>query len=318
MNRLKNNIGIDIGTSKVRFYKSGELVLETPPEIEINGKFIDDIIIESHIARLRETELFLKKHISSIVKPYFNFLPYKFSSTFTTLVSVLSNNNDIQLRACWELSELAGSKRTFMLNDCFILATGLGLDLINGIYMIVDFGAGKTSITTLQGLNIIQNDMPPVNGRGLDEVIKFYLRRQHHLDISLKEAEKLKQNQIDLSENAVDRRICISGFIKNTDIPKDVTLLSSELKRSIINEIDILSNRIIRHIENLEPFIQDKLKTGNIFLTGGSFKLKGLIDIIAAKIPVSHKSYQVDAEYMKMGFEKIQKNPDIVFPKMIY
>ncbi len=306
MKELKNNIGFDLGTSKFRLYKDGKQITEIPARIEIGDEKHEKVIINGKIADFNGTETLLRQEIKKIQKPFLGFL----YPTFTSLVSVPSDMSEVALRAFRDAMEHAGAKTCFMLNDCFIASTGLEIDIKNSTSMIVDSGAGKTSITTTKGYEIIKNDILDIAGLNLDEAIQSYLSSKYDLIVDLKVAEKLKIEYADFRENKhIDKTVRITGQVKQSDSVKDIKIQSSEITECLRNDIELLVERIIRHFENLEDSDSEKIKMTGVYLIGGGFKLNGLIDLISKRIIVNSKSYGFSNDYMKTGLEKIQANP---------
>ncbi|GET25184.1 rod shape-determining protein [Prolixibacter sp. NT017] len=306
MKELRNNIGFDLGSSKFRFYKEGKQIGEIPARLELDGEKHEKLVINGKIADFNGTETLLRQEIKKIQKPVLGFLYLPFNS----LVSVPSDMNEVALRAFRDSMEHAGSKTCFMLNDCFIAATGLEIDIKNSTSMIVDCGAGKTSITTIKGFEIIKNDILDIAGINLDEAIRTYLSSKYDLIVDLKVAEKLKIEYTDFRENKqVDKTVRITGQVKQTDSIKDIKIQSSEITDCLRNDIELLVERIIRHFENLEDSVSEKIKMTGVYLIGGGFKLTGLIDLISKKLNVNSKSYGFSNDYMKTGLQKIQANP---------
>jgi rod shape-determining protein MreB len=206
-----------------------------------------------------------------------------------------------------------------MLNDCFVAAKGLEIDIKNTSSMIVDCGAGKTSITTIRGYEIVRNDILDISGKNLDEAIQTYLRSKYNLLIDKKEAERLKINSVDFRKSgAIDTTVRVTGKEKKTGITKDVSVQSAEITGCLKKDIELLVEKIIRHFENLEDSDSEKIKSTGVHLIGGGFKLRGLIDLIAEKVNVSNKSYSLNSDYMKTGLEQIQSDPGDLYERMMY
>lgn len=314
MGQFKNNLGFDLGTKKSRIFKGGKLVVETPTQFEYDGKILQNIIVNGKIADFNATEQFLRQEIHKIQNPTFSF----FTPAFTSIVSVPSDTNEVALRSFRDAFEHAGAKTCFMLFDCLIAATGLGIDLKNSTSMIVDFGAGKTSITTTKNYRILQNNILDLSGNDFDEKIQSYLYRKYDLTISKEEAERLKIESVDLRTNSsIDKTLRVKGNKKKTNEFKEVLIQSKELSDCLTMETDLLIDRILRHFEDLDEHESEKIRTDGIYLIGGGFKLRGLIDKISDKINVAAKSYNLEKEYMNIGFQKVQSNPEILHKCMI-
>jgi len=282
-------------------------VTETPTELNYEGKIIDNLIVRGKISDFNAIEHLLRQETKKIQKPFLGFI-YK---PFTSIVSVPSDMNEVALRAFRDSMEHAGAIKCYMLFDCFIAATGLNIEIKNSTSMIVDCGAGKTSITTTRGFEIVKNDILDIAGSTFDEAIQTYLRSKYDLLIDSKEAERIKIEYADFRQNAItDRIVRITGIDKKSDVQKDISIQISEVLDCLKNDVDLLVDKIIRHYEKLEDFDADKIKANGVYLIGNGIKIKGLIELISEKLNVSNKSYSLSSDFMKIGLEKVQSNPE--------
>ncbi len=282
--------------------------------IEHEGEIHNNLIINGKIASFQATELLLRNEIKKILKPILGFI----YPTFTALVSIPSDSDEVAIRTYRDSLEHAGAKKCFMLYDCYIAAAGLEVDIKNSIAMIVDFGASKTSITTIREYEIIKNDILDIAGNNLNEAIQAYISRQYNLSIDLIDAEKLKIEYLDLEScSKNDKKIKISGKDKQSNTLKEISFQSKEISDCLNNEINFLIDRITRHLENLDYSDSQKIKSNGVYLIGGGIKLKGLIELIAKKMNVSKKSFNFTSDFMKIGFERIQSNPKELYMYML-
>lgn len=314
MKQVRNSLGFDIGTSKLRIFKNGKLIAEKPTFLKYQDGFNNKLIINGKIADLNGTESFLRKEIKKILKPILGF----FYPPFISLVSVPSDMSDVSLTAFRDAMNNAGAKSSFLLNDCFIAATGLDLKFNNTTYMIVDFGAGKTSITTISGLEIVKNDILNVASNNLDEAIQVFVKRKYDLLIDLSEAERLKIRYSDFKKNnKLNTEVKIIGKDKNTNIFKNISIPTQEISECLKEDLEFIVDRIMRHYNNLEIIDAEQIKTNGVYLIGGGFKLSGVVDMVAQNIKVSNESYKQNYDYMKIGLEKIQINPSELYDVMM-
>lgn len=313
MKPFKNNIGFDLGTSKLRFYKGGKQIIETPAEYKHENETIDNLIKSGKIAEFYALEQALGSQIRKIHKPFLGIL----YPPFTSLMSVPSDKNEVALKAFRDAVSFCGSRITYMLNDCFIGATGLNIDIPNTTAMIIDSGAGKTSITTFSGFEIVKNDILDTAGYSFDQTIQAFFRSRYDLIIGSKEAERIKIEYADLRKDGIAKRSAIiTGTLKNEEKDTTITIRNEEISECLQAECDFLINRIIRHIENLDDHILKKITKQGVYLIGGSARLKGLMELISDKIMIAPKSYSFN-DYMRLGLEKVQSNPDMFKKYMI-
>jgi rod shape-determining protein MreB len=314
MKEFKNNIAFDLGASNCRIYKGGKQILNFRSEVIINGRTISQIFQNGKIANFQATEFLLQKRIKEIQKPILGFL----YPSFTALISVPSEKNEVSLRAFRDALRFVGAKTVYMLSDCFIAASGLGINIPKSTYMIVDSGAGKTSITTATGYKIIKNDMLDICGNSFNEAIKTHISIKHGITVKNETIESIKKRHANMTSSRADNKtIQISGTKKHTDIRKDIKINCIEISECLQLDVELLSNRINRHYENLEEENKKEINKTGIYLIGNGFKLKGLINLIQTKLPVAPKSYKTNEYFLGKGIEKIQNNPEELFDYLI-
>lgn len=314
MVQYKINIGVELGTSKLRLYKDGKQVLEVLTEYHQGKKVFDNLMKQGKIADFYAVEQLIRQELSKVNKRILGII----SPPFTSLVSVSSDMNETAMMTFRRVMENAGSRHTFMLNDCFIAAIGLGIDLENSVSMIIDSGAGKTSITTIRGYKILNNDIIDIAGRDFDTTIQAYIRSQYGLVPELKDVEKLKMKYVDFRKYGVlDKPVKITGVMKNTETKAEITVQAREITDCLADDVDFFIRKVVRHFQNLDDNVQEKIKQSGVCLIGGNFKLKGFIELISESIIVSPKSYLLNRDYMKEGFEKIQSNRKLL-PQQLY
>ncbi len=312
MIKLKNNIGFDLGASKLRLFQDGKLINEVVPSVEINSKVHDKLILNGRISDFYATDHVIRREIKKIQKPFLGV----FNKPFTALVSIPSDFNDVSIRSFRDVMEHAGAKTSYMVCDCFVSATGLGLDIANSTSMIVDAGASKTSITTMKGFEIVSNNISEVSGGSLNEAIKFFLSHNYALYVDLNTCEMLKKDFVNFDKSS-DRKIKISGKVKHSDTIKEITIPSNEITNCLSAEIDMLVEQINRHYIALPFEMQEEIKISGIHFIGDARKLNGLLDLISKKFPISNKSYCFEVDYMRIGLEKIQINPSELYHHMV-
>lgn len=305
MKSLKNNFAFDISTSQLRIYKAGRQLIETPTEINFDNKLIKNLIVNGRIAEFNATQILLRQELQKLQKPILGFL----YPSFTSLVSVPSERNEVSIRAFRDSMQQLGFRDNLMIHDCFVAAVGLDVFSDNFSANIIDFGAGKTSITTVYRGGIIKNEMFDISGSYLDQAIQTYFSNNYDLIIELKDAEKLKIEFVDIRENFnLHKSICVQGVNKNTKSKTTISIQSIEISNYLKDHIEWLLDRIARHYDDLEDEVLKEIKIKGSFIIGGAAKLRGLIDLIAKKINVSPKSYNQNVDFMKVGLEKIQSS----------
>ncbi|TKG93983.1 hypothetical protein EYV94_14605 [Puteibacter caeruleilacunae] len=315
MKEIKKSFGFDLGTSKLRMYEEGRLLTEVPTELEYEGKVLDNLLKGGNIGDFNATEQLLRQQIGKFQKPLLGFL----CRPLTVLVSVPCGTHEVAVRSLRDSFEHAGSKMCYMLYDSYIAAIGLGIDMENSTYTIVDCGGGKTSICTLRGYKFLRVDSMEVGGRLMDYDIQSYFVSKYGLVLDRKEAERLKIECADFRKNgAYERMVGVTGKDKKTDSERNISINSREITDCITQSVEIVIERIVRHLAWLDDGTVEQVRSNGIHLIGGSFKMRGFIDRVAEKVNVSRESYSENTEYIGIGLTKIQANPTEVYKYMFY
>jgi rod shape-determining protein MreB len=316
MNKLfKNNIALDLGTSKLRIYKDSDLVVNVPMQINTDKETVDNLISEGRIGNFNGTYNLILKEIKSLFKPKLKF----FYPSFTSIVSVPSNINDVALRAYRDMCDNIGSRNSNLICDVHIAALGLGIeDDKSKCSTIIDFGAGKVSVTTIRGYNIIKNSTNYIAGKELDEQIKGYISREYNLVIDKAEAERLKIESADFrANNLTNNDVRINGKDKTNNKDKDITIKSSEITDCIRNDVFLIKDRILRHFDNIDEMDLECTKKSGIYIIGRGAKLKGFVQMISDEINLADESYNQEVDYINEGMKIVQANPDKVYSYMM-
>ena len=109
---LKDCIGLDLGTSKFRFYKKGKPVSEIPSKIIREDKSYGPIMREGKIACFIEAETLVRQELKKINPPVLGI----FHKSIKCFISVPSDMNKTALRAFLDLAEHAGSRQTYFID----------------------------------------------------------------------------------------------------------------------------------------------------------------------------------------------------------
>jgi len=304
MSKFKNCFAFDLGSSHIRIFHEGKQKIEVRSEIIQDGKKYDGLIRKGVIAEFNACDIILRENLKKIQKPFLGFITKQFSS----IVSVSSDNSDVSLRAYRDLMEHAGSREVYMINDCYLTAIGLGIKIEDNTFTIVDFGAGKTSITTVENKKIVKNEILDISFSSLIEQLQTYLSKNYKLIISKNTAEQLIIENSN-TKAAFERTLRIEGLKKSSKESATISIKSTEIGDCLKNELDMLIERIVRHVENLEANTQNKTTQNGIYISGGASKLNVLKEELSNKVNISSKSYSSPESYLRQGIEIVLRNP---------
>ncbi|MCD7932220.1 MAG: rod shape-determining protein [Tannerellaceae bacterium] len=307
----KNNFAFDLGTEAIRVYKDG---------IKIAQFSSFDEGINSFLTNGGKIILFnqLEDKVRNVIRKYDQvFLGFLRMSKNSGLMMVPANCGEVELRAYRDLLDFTALVYpSHMVYDHFVASAGLGINK-SGTYMIVDSGAGKTRMTTIQKGDFLEGRISTVTdmaGNSMNEAITFGLSHEYGLQISRFTAEELKKEVCSLAEDAPIRQIVVKGTDKTTRDPKEVTVSGSELNNWLLEEVKHIKHKIAQHYYLLPPEMQQEISKTGIHLVGRNFRLPGFVQLIARDLPVSSHSYQLSRDYMEEGLIYVQQHQEEYMP----
>ena len=208
MFKLRQDIGVDLGTATVLIYIKGKGIVLKEPSVAAVDKFTGKLFAVGYEAQkmigktpgnivavrpLREgvisdydvTEKMLKKflekvNISKIFKP-------------NIMICVPSGVTDVEERAVKDAAIQAGARKSFIIEEPIAAAIGTGTDISqpNGA-MIVDIGGGTTDIAVISLGGVVVSTSIKVAGDKFDDAIIKYIRKTHNVLIGERTAEQIK------------------------------------------------------------------------------------------------------------------------------
>lgn len=309
----KIDFAFDLGTECIRLYKEGKIVKQIPSFDETIKTFL---VKEGKICVFYDLEQKLLALIKKHIKRKLGIFIPKMSG----LMIIPGEENGVTMRAGYDLMEFIGITPGYLIFDYVVALAGLGIDK-KGTYMLVDSGAGKTRMTTINEGNIMEpysTSVTEMAGNSLNETISLGLSREFNLQITPKQAEALKKEFGSLETELPTRYVTVKGTDKITGTPGEVTITNEQLNAWLKKEAEFIKSRICQHYELLPPEIQQQIQQTGVYLVGKNFRFPGLIESIAQEIPVSTLSYQLSRDYMQEGMSYIQQNPDEYLPYMIH
>lgn len=153
-------------------------------------------------------------------------------------------------------------------------ALGAGLDPYGPLaHMVVDVGAGTTSIGVIAQGSVLSCATLDVGGDVLDGAILRYLRNQHRLLIGSATAEALKR-EISVTSDHDERTV--AGRCLERGVPRACTLPMSEVREVLQEPLQAIAIGIRRVLEQADPRHIDDIVHHGAFLCGGQAQLPQL------------------------------------------
>lgn len=297
-------LGIDLGTSNVLVWSSGEGVVLSEPSVvavdSVSGKVVavgakahemlgrtganlvaQKPLKDGVIADFLICEAMLKHFIDSVLG----------SSRFSrpeVMVCVPSGITQVERRAVLEAALSAGARVAYLIEQPLAAALGAKLP-IEAAYgsMVVDIGGGSTGAAVVSLGGIVASSTVRVGGNKIDEAIISYLRRNQNLIIGERMAEDIKIKIGSALLTAPRKIIEARGRDAVLGLPKVVNIDSEEITEAISGTLAQVIACIKSVLEQTPPELASDIIDRGIVMTGGSAQLRNLDRLIATSTGVS-------------------------------
>ncbi len=307
LNRLSNNVGIDLGTANTLVYVEGKgIVVSEPSVVAVNektgqvvavGKAAKEMLgrTPAHIKAVRplvdgvisDFEV-TEEMISYLLKRAGEYMPKKILGP-RVVVGVPSGVTNVEVRAVRDATKSAGAREVYIVEQPVAGAVGIRLPIFEPIgSMIMDIGGGTADIAVISLGGIVQSKSLKIAGDKLNNDIVSYIRNEFKILIGETTAEFIK-----ISVGAVVPNEPLETTIRGRDLitglPREVVITDSDVREAIGQSIEIIVNSAKEVLETTPPEILSDIMKRGIFLVGGGALIKGLDKLLSEtlEIPVT-------------------------------
>ena len=294
MQLFSHDLGIDLGTSNVLIYVDGKGVVIREPSVVAVDKNTGKILQVGSAARnmlgrtpgnvvamhpLRDGVI--SDHEMTVRMLQELFRQATKSSVFTpkprVVVCVPSGVTEVEERSVINAAIEAGARRVYLIEEPLAAALGAGLDIKgpNG-HMVVDIGAGTTDVAVVSLNGVAVSSSLEVAGDAFDEAIGRYVRRKHGVVIGQVTAEEIKIQIGCVYPRQEDISMNVKGRDAKTGMPREVTLLSSEIFEVLRRPARQIADEVLSVLEDTSPELVGDISVNGITLTGGGSQIWGM------------------------------------------
>lgn len=244
------------------------------------------------------------------------YLVKKFSTFFTKhpnlYITAPSDISQVERRAYSKIFDSGiGAKHVWMVEKGIADAVGIGMPLDDPAgNMIVNLGGGHTEISVISDGRMILNRVLRIGGQKLDEDIAAMVRRQYHLAIGEKTAEKLK-NSLACFGDIPEKSLKVYGIQTVTGLPKAEEIAALNVSVAIIESIDQITEAVHAMLERTPPQLLNDIRRAGIYLTGGVSQLPGLAPYMQAELEIPVYTVQDPISCGVRGLVKIMNDPSL-------
>lgn len=294
MQFFSNDLGVDLGTANVLIYAEGKGIVAREPSVVAIDKNTGKILqvgaaarnmlgrTPGNVAAMRP----LKDGVISDHEMTVRMLQELFrSATKTSLftpkprvvICVPSGVTEVEERTVINAAIEAGARRVYLIEEPLAAALGAGLDIKgpNG-HMVVDIGGGTTDVAVLSMNGVAVSSSLKVAGDAFDEAIARHVRRKHGVIIGQVTAEDIKIQIGCVYPRAEDASMIVKGRDAKTGMPRELTLLSSEIFEVLRRPARQIADEVLSVLEETSPELVGDIAENGITLTGGGSQLWGM------------------------------------------
>lgn len=288
-----NDIGIDLGTTKVMIYRENDGIVVNEPSVvaydaesgasiafgqkafEMVGKThknivaeypLKDGVISNYTLTKEMVKYFINKsYDSKVVKP-------KVSICVPSAVTGIEEN------AVVDAAISSGARQVLIIEEPIAAAIGAGLDIMqaNG-NMIVDIGGGTTDIAVISLGGIVCSKSIKLAGNAIDKEIVKMLKNKFNFYVGQKTAQQLKHAVADcLPTEENNRTFEVKGINLLKGLPGKLTVSTMDLKPVIDPVIEEYVIAVKNVLEITPPELSGDIYENGILLTGAGAKLANL------------------------------------------
>ena len=210
------------------------------------------------------------------------------SSLFTpkprVVISVPSGVTEVEERTVINAVMDAGARRVYLIEEPLAAALGANLDISgpNG-QMVVDIGSGTTNVAVLSMNGVAVSSSLKVAGDAFDEAIARYVRRKHGVIIGQVTAEDIKIQIGSVYPRPENISMNVKGRDAKTGLPKEVTLLSSDIFEVLRRPARQIADEVLSVLEETSPELVSDISETGITLTGGGSQIWGMSQLLTER-----------------------------------
>ena len=297
---FSTDLAIDLGTANTCVYVKGHgLVLREPSVVAVKrdnrgnkvvlavghdakrmlGRVPGNIeairpMKDGVIADFEVTEAMLRHFISKAHKSNHFVHP-------RLMICVPTGVTQVEKRAVKESAQSAGAREVYLIEEPMAAAIGANLPITEPISnMVVDIGGGTTEVAVISLAGIVYSRSVRVGGDKMDEAIMTHVKRKYNLLIGETSAEDIKIQIGSAYPLDPEETLEIKGRDLLDGIPKNITITSEEIRKSIAEQVDSIVQAVRIALEQTPPELAADIVDRGIVLTGGGALLKGLDQLL--------------------------------------
>ncbi|PIR40318.1 MAG: rod shape-determining protein [Candidatus Zambryskibacteria bacterium CG10_big_fil_rev_8_21_14_0_10_34_34] len=302
MRFLRNDIGIDLGTSNMLVYVRGKgIILNEPSVVAVNQKTGQVVAVgteaKNMLGRTPPHIVAVRPIVDGVISDFevteemLHYLLNKaqaISNKFLgprVVVGVPSSITNVETRAVRDATKNAGASEVHIVEEPMAAAIGMHLPINEPLgSMVIDIGGGTTDIAIISLNGVISSKNIHVAGDKLNSDISAYIRNEFKIVIGEKTSENIKTQITSLLAEKTSFETQARGRDLITGLPREVVVTDSDIREAISHSIERLIEATKEVLEMTPPEILSDIMHRGIYLAGGGALIKGFADILKEEI----------------------------------
>ncbi len=203
------------------------------------------------------------------------------------VVGVPSGVTEVEMRAVYDASMLAGARETHLIEEPTASAIAVGLPIADiGGTMIVDIGGGTSEVTVYSMAGIVTSRSLRVAGDEMDQDILQYVRNKYNLLIGEQMAEEVKIRIGSSYPLPEEKTMTVRGRNLVSGLPETLELSSVEVREAMSGSVQTILDTIKDSLDEVAPEIVSDLMDLGICLSGGGSLLQGLANRVSDEVRI--------------------------------
>jgi rod shape-determining protein MreB len=242
-----------------------EMLGRSPEDVEVAYPMQDGVVADSQLA-----QTMLKKFIRKARGGRARF-------SRRIIQSVPAGISSVERHAIRDVVEGIGASRVYLVEEGLAAAIGAKLPAAEmRASMVVDIGGATTSIAAVANAGIVESETIRIGGLDMDRAITDYIKRERHVLIGERTAERLKMVLGSAADPVEDHKSIVKGQNTAEGGPEVIEVSSLEVHQAIDPIVKKILDAVREVLERIPPEVAGDIHDTGLVLTGGIALLAGL------------------------------------------
>jgi rod shape-determining protein MreB len=188
---------------------------------------------------------------------------------------------DMERRAIRESVEASGARNVHLIEQPLAAGAGAGLpvDEARG-HMVIDVGAGMTTVSVLSLGGIVYSRSIKVGGDHMDQALVHHVHEEHGVLISRAMAEELRIELGGALPRSQATTTWVRGRHEDSGFPRAVEINSHAVMLALQEPVELIAETVLRTLERTPPDLASDVAESGIVMTGGLARMPGLEEAV--------------------------------------